>query len=579
MRPSNNCRQKAPIQSSIVHIYTFPMETAYQKKNAAALFLTAVLTGLTTASLALPWFRSASAFYKTSDNVLVNSTDITYDLFGTHIISLAPMRVTSRSHICGGVQNKDPGLAVPVESYESLKSASTSSVSSIFRLSQASTIIASLTTVLFSAHLLLFSVDSIRNLITHTIKFGSALARNIPHVLCFVLICSVLLSFLAFLGLNAAFKNDFPGCDTGPCQSLSGSASYVHDASVVSVTAWAPQSGWFVALASVCISLFAASLVATNQIPPTYHSCSPSGDQDELPMVNPASSAYNSACPPLSISQLDVRARAVLCVAAVGSMLITAVIAWVCIWPQCATCASSMVQSGSSQGYADVDVLKSVVESIEMQVQPSPPAAWPSLEDGHTFYQNLFLSLATVADFGLEFDANPLKTRVVARALWHTLPKCEGSNCSLPVLTTNVRYRKVISGSGYGSGDFTMKQSRRFRQNAAALPLCTIADENADCKAKIEANYYWKGAESSDVDITWQRSCTLRLKSTPSSEVAPPVISSVRDVQSFFTSTAAAFGANSENATLYERGDCLHESEYTVSETASAMRICSRVQI
>jgi hypothetical protein len=544
------------------------METAYQKKTAAALFLTAVLTGLTIASLALPWFHSSSAFYKASGNVLLNSTDITYDLFGTHTMSLAPMRVTRRSHACGEAQHKDAGLAVPVEFYESLESASMSSVSSIFRLAQTSTIIASLTTVLFSAHLLLFSVDSIRKLIT-TIKFGRALARNIPHALSFVLICSVSLSFLAFLGLSAAFKNDLLGCDTGPCQSLSGSASYVHDAKgVVSVTSWAPQSGWFVAMATFCISLFAVFLVATNPIPPTYHSCSPAGDQDDLPMVHPTSCADNSAWPPLSMSQLDPRARAVLCVAAIGSMLITAVIAWVCIWPQCAACGLNAVQSGSSPGYADANGLNSVAESIEMQVLPSPPAKWPSLHDGQIFYQNVFISLAEIADYGLEFRAAPLKTRVVERVVWHTLPKCDGSNCSLPVLMTNVRYRKVVSGYGYGSSDFTLKQSRRFRQNAAALPLCTIADETADCKAKIEANYFWKGTQSSDVDITWQLSCTLRLKGASPSEVASPTISSVRDVLMFFTSAAAAFGPNSENTTLHDSRDCFHESEYAVSEAA-----------
>ncbi len=132
---------------------------------------------------------------------------------------------------------------------------------------------------------------------------------------------------------------------------------------------------------------------------------------------------------------------------------------------------------------------------------------------------------------------------------------CETSNCSLRGLMSNVRYRQVVSGSRYGRSHFTMKQNLRFRQNAATLTPSITTAERVDCKAKIEANCFWKFAGSCDVDITWQRSCTLlatklhafgneaarfwqrsctlRPQSTSPAIVTPPVIRSVGDVCRF----------------------------------------------
>ena len=462
-------------------------------------------------------------------------------------------------HTCSRLKHDEPDLPLPNESYESLQSTSGTSVSSIFKLSQTSSIIASFSAIAFCAHLLLSSVDSVRNMIS--LKVGRSLTRTIPHALGLVLFISVSVSFLALLGLSSAFKNDLLSCNTGPCQSISGSSSFEQTSdSIVSESAWAPQAGWFVMMAAAFISLLAVSLVATNRDPlhaplPTQHSDSPSDEQDLQPMIE---MTLNTELSSPSPSPLDPRARAALFVVAAGSALATAVIIWACSRPQCATCASNTLQ-------VNTNVLEGVVESIEMQVLPTPPTAWPSLKDGLSFYQKVLSSLGAVTGLGLDFDAKPHDTRVVSRFLWQTVPMCETSNCSLRELMSNVRYRQVVSGSGYGNSDFTMKQNRRFRQNAAALTPCITTAERVDCKAKIEANYFWKFAGSSDVDITWQRSCTLRLQSTSPAIVTPPVIRSVRDVLPFFSSAAAAFGPHSENTTLFQSNDCFHESDYKVT--------------
>jgi hypothetical protein len=539
---------------------SFAMATVYQKKNAAAILLTLVVISLTTASLTLPWFFSSITFSKMLANVpssTLNSTYITYDLFGTRTISLVSNRVANLSHTCTRFQNM---ASVQVQSYASLQSTSSTSISSIFRLSRTSVIIASLSSVALSAYLLVFSVDSIRDMIV--LKLGKAFSRTIPHVLGLVLIVSISLSFLALLGLSAAFKKDHADCDEGPCRSFSGSASSQHNA-VVHAMAWAPQAGWYLAMVAAFISLLAVCLVAINRnilIPPN-HSESSSGEHDTQPMIELATgSAENPAVHPHSPSRLDPRARAVLLAAVAGSALVIAVIIWACVRQQCAECASRTPQ------LEDAYVLEGVVESIEMQVQPQPPATWPSFKDGRKFYEQVLASLAVRnRGLGFEFDAKARSERSVARQIWQSLPGCLNSNCSTPEQkpVALLRYRQVVSGSGNGSSDFTLKQTRRFRQVAAALPQCTTNSENAECKAKIEANYYWRGAETFDVAIVWQRSCTLLFH--PSSTAQPPVIRNVRDALPFFLSAPVALGADSESSVLYQSNDCYHEREYKVS--------------
>jgi hypothetical protein len=539
------------------------MTNVYQKQNVAALLFAVVATVLMTASLTLPWYYSSVKFSEVlADGPArtVNYTYITYDLFGTRTVSKASSRFANHSHTCTRSQNKVPEQ---VESYESLRSTSSTSVSSIFTLSCASAIIASLSSVMLSAHLLLFSVGSIRDMTLF--KFGRTAVRNILHGLCLFLVISASVSCLAFLRLSAAFKKDLAYCVEGPCQSFYGSASFQHSAgTVVSAMVWAPQSGWFVAMVGAFASLMAVFLVAISRIPQIHHSDSSSDEHDMQQMIELETSADHLAGAPRSPSLLDKRAHLVLFVAAIGSAAAAAVIIWACARPQCAACISSALELGGANG------LDGVVESIEMQVLPPPPAAWPSLKEGQKFYEHMLSSLAAVTDLGLQFDAKPHKNRVVARFLWQTLPRCANGNCSLPAPMANavVRYRQVVSGSNFGSGDFTLKQNRRFRQSAASLPHCTTSVES-DCNAKIEANYFWKGAGSSDVDITWQRSCTLRLKTPSLSSATPPVIRNVPDVLTFFSSAATAFGPNSEDAILYESGDCFHESDYKVGEAKS----------
>ncbi len=490
-----------------------------------------------------------------------------YDLFGIRTNSLAFDGIgNSTQNFCAGFQHNS---LVPVDTYESMHSNLIPSprVASIFKLCQAFAIIASISSIALFVVSGLFLLDSIRNATIRTL--GMAFSRAFPLTLGLVLVTSVAIAMFGFLGISSAFNQDQASCDSGPCQSFSGSATSARDGGgVVSETSWGPHAGWFMVLAAAPTSLLVVFFVASNRLfLSNFHSHLESEDQDMQPMVESSTGDQLATSATISFSPLDNRARYALLVAAVCTALAIAAIVTACLRPP--PTPPALPQPPQSHN------LEGVIEGIEMQVLPPPPSSWPSLKQGLKFYERFLASLAAEAlaengGLDFEFDAKARKERSVVRQMWQSQPSCASGNCSTPtpLPVAIVRLRQVVSGSGNGSVDFTLKQKRRFRQAAAALPTCTIAAGDAVCKAKMEANYWWKAAATSDVDVTWERSCTLQLLHAP----APQVVRSVRDVLPFFPSALAAFGIDSEDANLYERLDCYHEREYKVSVPTGARR-------
>lgn len=251
-----------------------------------------------------------------------------------------------------------------------------------------------------------------------------------------------------------------------------------------------------------------------------------------------------------------------LVVAAAFGVLVVAAIVWGSALPRCTTSPADAAQP------AETTSLQLVRDSIEMQVQPPLPAAWPSLKKGRKFYERALAAAAAEegSRMGFEFEAGFHKERFVVRKIWQAAICASTSGCSVLV-----RYRRVTAGSKSGSIDLTLKHTRQFRAVAAMLPDCANATGSS---AKLEANYYWKGSASSDVCIKWQYSCKLLLQhaspsSPPFSPPPPaPVIHSVHDVLPFFPSAAQAFQPHAIDTALPELEDCYYEREYKVSGSA-----------
>jgi hypothetical protein len=247
------------------------MASVYQKKNCAALTFALVVFGLMIACLTVPWFYWSNTFTLKSTsartgsgttNVItttLNSTTLMYDLIGT--------RTSTQS----------TGSVTVVESYKNLDSSVNPTIFSFFKLSQAFVLIALVLSFFLAVVLAMFLLDPIRN--KAIFALGMTLTRAILLVACLLLVASVSISFLGFLGISAAFKKDQSGCNEGPCRTFSGVVNSQYDSgSVTSNTAWGPQAGWYIALASTPISLIVIAIVAANRFPLPIDSEASSGE-------------------------------------------------------------------------------------------------------------------------------------------------------------------------------------------------------------------------------------------------------------------------------------------------------------
>ena len=247
------------------------MASVYQKKNCAALTFALVVFGLMIACLTVPWFYWSSTFTMKAGVASVgsgtapltattlNSTTIMYDLIGSRTSTQASGSIAS------------------FEVYKNLESSTNSNIFSTFKLSQAFVLIALILSFSLAVILAVFLLDPIRN--KAIFALGMTLTRAILLVAGLLLVASVTIAFLGFLGISAAFKRDQSGCTEGPCRTFSGSVLSQYDSgAVTSTTAWGPQAGWYIALAATPISLLVIFLVAVNRFPLPIDSEASSGE-------------------------------------------------------------------------------------------------------------------------------------------------------------------------------------------------------------------------------------------------------------------------------------------------------------
>jgi len=243
------------------------MASVYQKKNCAALTLALVVFGLMIACLTVPWFYWSNTFTQklggvgatNIDSTILNSTTIMYDLIGTR------------------TSTQNSGSVASVESYKNLESSVNPSIFSTFKLSQAFVLIALILSFSLAVVLAVFLLDPIRN--KAIFALGMTLTRAILLVVSLLLVASVTIAFLGFLGISSSFKKDQSGCSEGPCRAFSGSVNSQFNSGItVSNTQWGPQAGWYIALASTPISLLVVVLVAINRFPLPIDSEASSGE-------------------------------------------------------------------------------------------------------------------------------------------------------------------------------------------------------------------------------------------------------------------------------------------------------------
>jgi hypothetical protein len=257
------------------------MSAAFNSRNCCAVVFGAIILALMIAAAVAPWYKFEQTFdFKTTTTTTgagsassltastnqINSTKIYYDLNGIKtVISIAG---TVRS---SNFQN------YPLSNQ----------LRDITKTSQAFVLIALLTAFILVVILFTFFFDRIRNKLIFAI--GMTLTRVIAVLFAAVILVSVIIAFLVYIGVVRAFKNDTQNCVDGPCRKFvdSSSTDVIGTATVNGVSqtgtitqtlSWGPIEGWYITLATTLPAIVLILIVVVNKFPLPIDSEASSGE-------------------------------------------------------------------------------------------------------------------------------------------------------------------------------------------------------------------------------------------------------------------------------------------------------------
>jgi len=207
---------------------------------------------------------SANALTATSNQI--NSTKIYYDLNGLKtILSIAG---TIRSSTFQNYPLND-------------------SLRDVTKTSQAFVLIALIAGFILLVLLFTFFFDRIRNKLIFAI--GMTLTRVIAVLFCAIILISVIIAFLVYIGVVKAFKDDTQNCVDGPCRKFVDSSSTDRQGTATIGTTtqtgtiteslnWGPIDGWYITLSTTLPAIILMLVVVVNKFPLPIDSEASSGE-------------------------------------------------------------------------------------------------------------------------------------------------------------------------------------------------------------------------------------------------------------------------------------------------------------
>jgi hypothetical protein len=257
------------------------MSAAFNSRNCCAVVFSASIVALMIAAAVAPWYKfeqnfdfkqqttttgSGSAASLTATSSQINSTKIYYDLNGIKtIISVAG---TVRSSTFQNYPLSD-------------------SLRDVTKTSQAFVLIALISGFILLTLLFTFFFDRIRNKLIFAI--GMTLTRVIAVLFCALILVSVIIAFLVYIGVVKAFKDDTQNCVDGPCRKFvdSSSTDRIGTATINGATvsgtiteslSWGPIEGWYITLATTLPAIILMLVVVVNKFPLPIDSEASSGE-------------------------------------------------------------------------------------------------------------------------------------------------------------------------------------------------------------------------------------------------------------------------------------------------------------
>jgi len=223
--------------------------------NCLATILCLTIFATTIAALTVDWFSYSSdvKFRVGGVDTVLNSTKLLWSLEG----------LTSRTVVNSGSE---------VVSYTPHKSET--SVWSIMKLVETFVLIALLVSGIVAVFLTLCFACTLRNKLLFLL--GMNVLRISLVLVSVVILGSLLIALLGFLGLNNAATNDIPNCTAGFCKRLSDNTFEVltpgvtmngATGDIVQARVWGPIAGVFLILACIPLSIVVLLIVIVNKFP------------------------------------------------------------------------------------------------------------------------------------------------------------------------------------------------------------------------------------------------------------------------------------------------------------------------
>lgn len=150
---------------------------------------------------------------------------------------------------------------------------SSSAVWSTFKLMQAFVLIALIVAGILSIFLVVCFACAIRNQLLFLL--GMNVLRVTLLAIAALILISLIIAFLGFLGITNSFSDDFAGCQLGYCRRFQDSTKesvgpLTINGATVDVTvqrSYGPVEGWFLVLACIPVAIILTIIVVVNKFP------------------------------------------------------------------------------------------------------------------------------------------------------------------------------------------------------------------------------------------------------------------------------------------------------------------------
>lgn len=226
-----------------------------------------IVSALMIAALVSPWYFHFQEYNMTTgavtsgtittpgNSAVVNSTKAYYDLDGVNIVSSA-----------GSIKS----------SVFSKYGTTSGSVRNTVKVAQAFTLIALLLGFITMTLVFIFFFERVRNKIIFAI--GMTATRLVVVVFSSLILISIIIAFLNFLGITSSFKSDNDNCYEGPCRKFVDSVTSDFNNGMKFENSWGPSAGWYIMIGALPVAFFLVLVLVINKFPLPIDSEASSGE-------------------------------------------------------------------------------------------------------------------------------------------------------------------------------------------------------------------------------------------------------------------------------------------------------------